>query len=266
MAIPNILTIAGSDPSGGAGIQADLKTIAANGAYGMSVITALTAQNTRGVDAVHVVPTGFVKDQMLSIAEDIRVDAIKIGMLANAETVLAVAEGLGRFADIPVVLDPVCVSTSGARLLEPDAIDALKDRLIPLASVLTPNLPEAGELLGAPVPSSIQDMENAADALLRMGSGSVLLKGGHLSGASSCDLLVASNTRSWLRAERIDTQNTHGTGCTLSAAIAAQIPRQGSLLQAVGAAKDYVHGAIVHSGLLSVGHGHGPVNHGWNRN
>lgn len=263
MAIPNILTIAGSDPSGGAGIQADLKTIAANGAYGMSVITALTAQNTKGVAGIHMVPAGFVRDQMMSIADDIRVDAIKIGMLAGTETVVAVADGLSRFAGVPVVLDPVCVSTTGARLLEPDAIEAVKNLLVPRASVLTPNLPEAGELLGMPGPSSIEDMEASADALLRLGAGSVLLKGGHLSGTSSCDLLVANGTRSWLKAERIDTHNTHGTGCTLSAAIAAQLPRQGSLLQAVGAAKDYVHGAIVHSGLLSVGHGHGPVNHGW---
>ncbi|WP_136658250.1 bifunctional hydroxymethylpyrimidine kinase/phosphomethylpyrimidine kinase [Nitratireductor sp. XY-223] len=263
MAIPNILTIAGSDPSGGAGIQADLKTIAANGAYGMAVITALTVQNTRGVSGIHTVPAGFVRDQILAIFDDIRVDAIKVGMLADTGTVQAVADCLRLVDAIPVVVDPVCVATSGARLLAHDALDAMKETLIPRASLLTPNLPEAAELLGRAEPVRRQDMAPAADALLRLGAEAVLLKGGHLAGRTSCDLLVGTGTRSWLEAARVETKNTHGTGCTLSAAIASQIPRHGSLLEAVAAAKDYVHGAIVHSGRLSVGHGHGPVNHAW---
>ena len=265
MAIPNILTIAGSDPSGGAGIQADLKAIAANGAYGMSAITALTSQNTRSVGGICEVPAAFVKDQIIAIADDIRIDAIKIGMLAKAETVLAVADCVERFADVPIVLDPVCAATTGKRLIGPDAVEALKETLVPRAMLLTPNLPEAAELLGVNEPTSRQDMASLADALLRLGPQAVLLKGGHLSGKFSCDLLVGAGNGSWLEAARVETDNTHGTSCTLSAAIAAQIPQKASLLEAVGAAKDYVHGAIVHSGLLSVGHGRGPVHHGWKR-
>ncbi|MEX3011629.1 bifunctional hydroxymethylpyrimidine kinase/phosphomethylpyrimidine kinase [Hoeflea sp. TYP-13] len=265
MTIPNILTIAGSDPSGGAGIQADLKTIAANGGYGMSVVTALTAQNTDGVRSIQIVDCAFVRDQITAVLDDIRIDAIKIGMLANAGLISTVADCLRRAEGVPVILDPVCMAKGGARLLEPGAISALKSELAPLATILTPNLPEAAELLAIDEPASRKDMTLAANALLSFGSRNILLKGGHLGSRKSCDLLVSNDTQAWLEAERIDTANTHGTGCTLSSAIATLMPQSTSVLEAVAAAKDYIHGAILHSGMLSVGRGHGPVHHAWRR-
>lgn len=262
--VANILAIAGSDPSGGAGIQADLKTIQANGGYGMAVITALTAQNTKGVTGIHEVPAQFVERQIMTVAEDVRIDAVKIGMLANAEIIRTVAGCLRHLEDVPVVLDPVCVATSGARLIAPDAINALKTELVPMADILTPNIPEAGELLGCSAPKNHLDMADAAQRLHTLGPRSVLLKGGHLKGPMCRDVLAETGKRPyWFEDERIDTPNTHGTGCTLSSAIATRLPGCGTLFEAVCTARAYLRGAIRHGHTLSVGHGHGPVFHGW---
>ncbi|MCY6383506.1 bifunctional hydroxymethylpyrimidine kinase/phosphomethylpyrimidine kinase [Hoeflea prorocentri] len=263
MTVANILAIAGSDPSGGAGIQADLKTIQANGGYGMAVITALTAQNTKGVSGIHEVPAAFVEQQIMTILKDIRIDAIKIGMLAKADIIRAVAGCLDHLTGVPVVLDPVCVATSGARLIAPDAIDAMKTELLPKADILTPNIPEAGELLNRIAPRDRNDMEQAAKRLLKLGPNAVLLKGGHLKGNICSDVLAGSEGLSWFEDARIATPNTHGTGCTLSSAIATQLPVKTALSEAVGAARDYLRGAIMHGHMLSVGRGHGPVCHGW---
>ena len=264
MTVANILAIAGSDPSGGAGIQADLKTIQANGGYGMAVIMALTAQNTKGVFGIHQVPAPFVEQQIMAIVEDIRVDAIKIGMLANAQIIRTVATCLDRLAGVPVVLDPVCVSTSGARLIDPEAIEALKTELVPMADVLTPNIPEAGELLGCAAPANRGEMAHAAQQLHTLGPRSVLLKGGHLKGSLCRDVLAEPGRQLyWFEDERIDTPNTHGTGCTLSSAIATRLPGYGTLREAVCTARAYLRGAIRHGHTLSVGHGHGPVFHSW---
>jgi len=258
--IHNILSIAGSDPSGGAGIQADLKTFAALGCYGMAAITALTAQNTNGVRSVHVPPANFVAAQIDAVFEDIRVDAVKIGMLANVEIADAVAEALQRHRPRHVVLDPVMVSTSGHALLTPDAIAIIKERLLPLATVVTPNLPEAALLLGEPEPRDLDAMREAARRLQRLGASAVLIKGGHLSGAESDDLLWDGAVERHVTAPRLATRNTHGTGCTLSSAIAALLPRL-PLAEAVAQAKLYLHQALESADRLSVGTGHGPVDH-----
>jgi hydroxymethylpyrimidine/phosphomethylpyrimidine kinase len=259
--IPNLLTIAGSDPSGGAGIQADLKTFSALGCYGMAVVTALTAQNTRGVKSIHVPPATFVADQIDTIFDDIRVDSVKIGMLATADIANAVADGLLRHRPRYVVLDPVMVATSGHPLLAPAAIATIRERLLPLASVVTPNLPEAALLLGTAAPQDLAGMRDAAQALHRAGAQAVLLKGGHLSGASSDDLLWDGTVERVLSAPRLSTTSTHGTGCTLSSAIAAFLPRLGDLAAAVAGAKAYVTGALQSADRLTVGGGHGPVHH-----
>jgi len=257
--IPNILSIAGSDPSGGAGIQADLKAISVNGGYGMAAITALTAQNTRGVQAVQLVDPGFVRAQVETVLADIRVDAIKIGMLGTAEVTRIVADCLAQ-SGAAMVLDPVMVATGGSRLLPEAALDALRT-LLPLATVLTPNLPEAAELLDRPEAMTRAEMEEQAQALLALGPRSVLLKGGHLDGQISPDLLVTRDAEHWLDAPRRATANTHGTGCTLSAALATQLALTGDLLKAAQAAKAYTLGAICGADALSVGDGHGPTDH-----
>lgn len=258
---PIALTIAGSDSGGGAGIQADLKTFSALGVYGCSVIAALTAQNTRGVTGVFDVPPAFVTQQIDAVFDDIAVDAVKIGMLGRADTIEAVARGLERHRPRHVVLDPVMVAKSGDRLLQADAMAALRDRLVPLASLVTPNLPEAAALLGRDGPASRGDMEALAADLRGLGAGAVLLKGGHLEGRFSPDLLLDDAGAVTLEAVRIETKNTHGTGCTLSSAIAALLARGAHLREAVRQAKDYIGAAIRAGADLEIGSGHGPVHH-----
>ena len=258
--IPNVLSIAGSDPSGGAGIQADIKAISANGAFAMAAITALTAQNTQGVSGIHLVPPDFVRDQIAAVFADIRVDAVKIGMIANAGIAGAVADALSG-CDAPIVLDPVMIAKGGAPLLQDDAIAALRDRLLPLATVLTPNLPEAAHLLGVSAATDRDAMAAQGTALCARGPKAVLMKGGHLEGADSPDCLVTAETVHWIEGARTATKNTHGTGCTLSSALAAQIALGLELPQAVTAAKAYVAQAIAHADALDVGSGHGPTHH-----
>lgn len=258
--IPNILSIAGSDPSGGAGVQADVKAISAMGGYAMAAITALTAQNTRGVRAVAGVEPAMVAAQIEAVREDIRVDAVKIGMLGTAEVVRAVADALeGLHA--PVVLDPVMVAKGGDRLLEADAVAALREVLLPMAAVLTPNLPEAGDLLGEPAAADARGMERHAEALLALGPRAVLLKGGHLDGPRSPDLLAGEGGPTWLEGERIATTRTHGTGCTLSSALATGLGRGEPPDEAARRAKAHVAGAIAAADRLEVGGGHGPLHH-----
>jgi hydroxymethylpyrimidine/phosphomethylpyrimidine kinase len=266
--IPNVLSIAGSDPSGGAGIQADLKAFSALGAYGMAVITALTAQNTQGVRSFQTIDPTFVAEQIDAIFADVRVDAVKIGMVATAEIATAIADQLRHHGARNIVLDPVMVAKSGHHLLKADAVAALREALLPMAQVITPNLPEAAVLLGSPEPASLDDMQQAVRALHRLGPKWVLLKGGHLSGEASTDLLFDGTMVTELPARRIITQNTHGTGCTLSSAIAALLPRF-DMVEAVRRAKAYLTDAIAASAQLSVGSGHGPVHHFhaiWQRN
>ena len=233
-----VLTIAGSDSGGGAGIQADLKTFSALGCYGMSVVTALTAQNTRGVTGIHAVPPAFVVQQMAAVFTDIGVDAVKIGMLYSAELIQAVADGLRRHGAANIVLDPVMVAQSGDKLLQDEAITALKDHLLPLATVLTPNLPEAAVLLGREV-NGLDDMQAAAKSLAAFGSRSVLLKGGHAQGDDSSDVLfITDDDRCVVLGDRrVRTANTHGTGCTLSSAIAAYLAKGETIAPAVRNAK-----------------------------
>ncbi|MEJ5358093.1 MAG: bifunctional hydroxymethylpyrimidine kinase/phosphomethylpyrimidine kinase [Desulfobacterales bacterium] len=257
-----VLTIAGSDSGGGAGIQADLKTIAALGCYGASAITALTAQNTTGVRAIHPVPAEFTTAQIDAVLEDIGADAVKIGMLYSSELIRAVAQALRRWGARNVVLDPVMVAQSGDRLLREEAVAALKDELIPLADVITPNLPEAEVLLGGPVRDR-EAMAAAAFALGRLGSRAVLLKGGHLEGPESADLLYlgAAKRTVVFSSPRIPTANTHGTGCTLSSAIAAGLAKGRDIEQAVREAKGYLDQALRAGAGYTLGRGHGPVHH-----
>ena len=258
--IPNILSIAGSAPSGGAGIQADLKAISANGGYAMAALTALTAQNTRGVSGVELIPPAFVAAQIRAVFDDIRVDAVKIGMLGTAEITATVQAELAGRAQ-PVVLDPVMVAKGGDRLLAAEAVAALRERLLPLAAIVTPNLPEAADLLACPEARDRAEMERQARALLALGPRAVFLKGGHLAGADCPDLFLDSARAEWLEAPRTDTRNTHGTGCTLSSAIATHLALTGDALAACRAAKAYVSAAIAAADGLSVGHGHGPTDH-----
>lgn len=258
--IPNILSIAGSDPSGGAGIQADIKAISANGGYAMAVLTALTVQNTCCVQGVHLVPAEFIAAQIRAVAEDIRIDAIKIGMLGTAEIAHAVAHTLDGFQGW-IVIDPVMVAKGGDRLLAADAVAALRE-MLPLCSILTPNLPEAADLLDQPEARSRVEMQSQAQALMQLGPKAVFLKGGHLAGEDCPDLFVdASGRAQWLTAPRIQTRNTHGTGCTLSSALATQLTLTGDAFTACRNAKAYVTRAIAAADGLSVGHGHGPTDH-----
>jgi len=261
MSTPIAVTIAGSDSSGGAGIQADLKTFAALGVYGASVITALTAQNTRGVTAIHDVPPDFIAAQIDAVFSDLAVGAVKIGMLSQPRAIEAVADGLDRHGQRSIVLDPVMIATSGERLLAPAAIDGLRHALIPRALIVTPNLPEAAVLLDAPIAGSESEMRAQAERLLALGPRAVLIKGGHGTGAESVDLLVEANAVMRLASGRVATQNTHGTGCTLSSAIAAGLAKGFDLAAAVHAAKAYVTAAIAAADRLTVGSGPGPVHH-----
>ncbi|MCU4186298.1 bifunctional hydroxymethylpyrimidine kinase/phosphomethylpyrimidine kinase [Acidiferrimicrobium sp. IK] len=263
--IPNVVSIAGSDPSGGAGIQADLKAFSAMGAYGMTVITALTAQSTTGVRGVMPVPADWVTAQIDALAADVRIDAVKIGMLGDAAVIDAVADALERYRWPFVVLDTVMVAKSGHRLLDPDALGALRRRLVPIADLITPNLPEAADLLGEPEARDEEEMAAQAGRLIDLGARRVLLKGGHLTGIEeSTDLLVeAGGAVTRLHAPRVHTTNDHGTGCTLSSAIAALRPRRADWPGAVADAKAYLSGALADSGALDVGSGHGPVHHFW---
>lgn len=257
------LTIAGSDSSGGAGIQADLKTFAALRVYGASVVTALTAQNTTGVQAIHDVPADFVAAQIDSVFADLAVGAVKIGMLSRPETIRAVAEGLRRHAaGIPVVLDPVMVATSGDRLISQEAVETLRSALMPLATVVTPNLPEAATLLDEAEAEHENEAVGQARRLLGRGARAVLIKGGHGEGRESVDHLIAADgTLRRFAAPRIETRNSHGTGCTLSAAVAAGLARGQGLAEAVAGAKTYVTAAIRAADSVPVGHGHGPLHH-----
>jgi hydroxymethylpyrimidine/phosphomethylpyrimidine kinase len=261
MTIPNIHSVAGVDPSGGAGIAADLKTFASLGAYGMAAVTAVTVQNTQGVRGFRLMEPAFVADQIDAVFEDIRVDAVKIGMVGSAAIAEAIAGALQRHGARHVVVDPVMVAKGGDPLLTADAVAAIRDRLVPLAEVITPNLPEAAVLLGAPEPHDLDEMGTMARDLLQLGPASVLLKGGHLDGPESADIYCDGRTLDVLAAPRIATKNTHGTGCTLSSALAALLPRH-SRRDAVRLAKDYVTGAIRNADRLDVGSGHGPLNHG----
>ncbi len=258
---PIALTIAGSDSSGGAGIQADLKTFSAFAVYGASVITALTAQNTLGVTAVEPVAPAFVAAQMEAVLSDLDVSAVKTGMLADAGIVETVAAGLSRVRTVPLVVDPVMVATSGDVLLAPDAVAAVKLRLVPLATLITPNLPEAARLLGGDAARSEAEAADQARALLELGCGAVLLKGGHAEGEAAVDLLCDARGIERFVRPRVDTRHTHGTGCTLSAAIAALLASGVPLKEAVGRAKAYVWQGLVEGRHLGVGRGNGPVDH-----
>lgn len=258
---PIAVTIAGSDSSGGAGVQADLKTFSALGVYGASVIAALTAQNTRGVTAIHDVPPNFIAAQIDAVFSDLAVNAVKIGMLSVPAAIEAVAAGLDRYGQAAVVLDPVMVATSGARLLAPKAVEALVRTLFPRARLVTPNLPEAAALLDAPVAADETEMRAQAERLLGLGAQAVLIKGGHAAGPESVDLLVEPVGVVRFAARRSITGNTHGSGCTLSAAIAAGLAKGADLPAAVHAAKDFVGRAIAAADRLAVGSGHGPVHH-----
>jgi hydroxymethylpyrimidine/phosphomethylpyrimidine kinase len=254
------LTIAGSDSGGGAGIQADLKTFAAHGVYGTSVVTAVTAQNTRGVASWMALPPAMVRAQIDAVIADIGADAVKIGMLANAAIVHTVAAAVRELKLPHVVLDPVMVAKGGHHLLESDAVHALRTTLLPLADVVTPNAPEAEMLTGVPV-HSLADVREAGRRILDMGARVVLIKGGHIEGEESVDVAFTAAETFELRGPRIDTTSTHGTGCTLSSAIAASLARGLSVREALQRAREYVEGAIRHAPQL--GSGHGPVNHFW---
>lgn len=260
MATPTALTIAGSDSGGGAGIQADLKTFSALSVYGTSVLTAVTAQNTRAVTHVEAVSPEAVRAQIEAVRQDIAVHAIKIGMLGTAATARVVAQALKDFEG-PIVLDPVMVAKSGDALLADDAVIVLREALIPLATVLTPNLPEAARLLGRPVADSPNEISAQGQALRSLGADTVLMKGGHGIGPVCTDTLVTDTGVTAFQATRIDTSNTHGTGCSLSSAIAANLARGDTLEASVGAAHDWLQRAIVHADGLAIGGGHGPVHH-----
>lgn len=260
------LTIATSDSGGGAGTQADLKTFAALGCYGMSVLAALTAQNTAEVRGIHAIPSEFVALQIDTVVEDLGVDAVKIGMLFTGDIMEAVADRLKAHEIENIVLDPVMVAKSGAKLIEDDAIDALKKHLFPLCTTITPNRPEAETLLGRKI-NDKSEVEDAARAILELGPKSVLLKGGHFSDEKSADCLVLNepdeNNREvyWYESKRIETKNTHGTGCTLSSAIAAELAKGVTLPEAVARAKEYISGAIEVGSNYCIGKGHGPLHH-----
>ncbi|MGV1015259.1 MAG: bifunctional hydroxymethylpyrimidine kinase/phosphomethylpyrimidine kinase [Methyloceanibacter sp.] len=255
------LTIAGSDSSGGAGIQADLKTFSALGVYGATGITALTAQNTRGVDSVHAVPAEFVLAQMRAIAHDLDVRAIKIGMLATGAIIEAVAQGLDDFAGVPVVLDPVMVAASGDALLNEDAVTTLRFVLLPLSTLITPNLAEAAKLLDESEARNENEMEAQARKLMTLGAGAALIKGGHADGDQAVDILADDEGILRLAAPRVATGNTHGTGCTLSSAIAAELAKGMSLREAVTLAKAYLTASLKRADELHIGKGRGPVHH-----
>lgn len=256
------LTIAGSDSSGGAGIQADIKTMLANNVYGMSAITALTAQNTMGVTGIMEVTPEFLQQQLDSVFTDIYPDAVKIGMVSSPQLIETIAENLNKYEAKNIVVDPVMIATSGADLIQEEAVSALKEGLLPIATVLTPNIPEAAVLAGMPV-NNDDDMIEAAKFLSNAYGCAVLLKGGH-SKTHANDLLYSNDQYRWFKGERIDNPNTHGTGCTLSSAIASHLANGHDLETSIKFAKDYVTGAL--RDMLDLGSGDGPLNHGWNYN
>lgn len=252
-----VLTIAGSDSSGGAGIQADLKTMTANGVFGMSVITALTAQNTMGVTGVEVVSPSFLEAQLAAVFTDIFPDAVKIGMLGSADLMTVTAKSLVKYKARHIVLDPVMVATSGSRLMPEEALSALKEKLLPLCELMTPNIPEAEALFGQKI-CSASDMERAARALYREFGCSVLLKGGHCISDAN-DYWIGPDGDQWFEGKRIDNPNTHGTGCTLSSAIASNLAKGFTMTESVKRAKEYVSMAL--AAMLNLGQGSGPMNH-----
>jgi len=254
------ITIAGSDSGGGAGIQADLKTFSALGVFGTSAITAITAQNTQGVTALEDISSGIIAAQIDAILDDMNVGAAKIGMVSRAETIVTIAQRLRHYRLRPVV-DPVMVATSGDRLLQEDAIDTLKAEILPQAVIVTPNLPEAALLTGLPVAQTEDEMIVQARAIVDMGAEAALVKGGHGTGAESVDILFDGQDIARLSAPRIDTRNTHGTGCTLSAAITAGLARRLSLIDAVREAKSFLHSALDAAQHMKIGKGSGPVHH-----
>lgn len=256
-----VLSIAGSDAGGGAGVQADLKTFSALGCFGMTAITAVTAQNTQGVRAIHAMPPALIAQQIDAVAEDIGVDAVKIGMLRGPEAVRAVADALRRHGLRRVVLDPVMVASSGDRLMTAETVAALRSELFPLATAITPNLDEAAALLGHPI-GDAEAMEAAVPALRALGANAVLLKGGHLAGPLLTDLLIDANGVTRWQDGRIDTRNTHGTGCTLSSAIACGLARGLALREAVALARDAVRDALRGAVAWRLGRGPGPLDHG----
>ena len=257
--VAKVLSIAGSDCSGGAGVQADLKTFSAFGCYGMSVFTALTAQNTTGVQGVYPIPPEFLLQQLNSIFDDVPPAAVKIGMVGDAESIETLSEFLNAQNAKNIVLDPVMVATSGDQLISKDAVEVLKTRLIPLATLITPNIYEAKILLGR----DVEDLTEAAKDLLSLGAKAVLLKGGHSKGEISLDVYASENDLELFEAPRLATKNTHGTGCTLSAAIAANLANGKSMIDSIGEAKSYVTEAIRYADNLDVGSGAGPVHHFW---
>lgn len=259
---PCVLTIAGSDCSGGAGIQADIKTISALGAYAASAITAITVQNTCGVTGIHPVPSSYVKGQIEAVMDDIHPEAIKIGMINDTEIVEVIAESLLKYRPRFVVFDPVMVSTSGCKLMEDEAIEAITTRLIPLATLITPNLSEAEILAGQKI-NTVEDMQRQAKKMLGLGCKGVLLKGGHLEGGQMCDVLQTAGEDSphLFTAPKVESRNTHGTGCTLSSAIATYLALGETVTSAVEKAKQYVYKGIESGKDVCIGHGHGPLNH-----
>lgn len=259
--IHNVLSIAGSDPSGGAGVQADLKTFSAMKVYGMAVITALTAQNTTGVSAVKTQDGDFVAEQIRMIFSDVNVHAVKIGMIANADIAASLAETLRAVCNVPVILDPVMIAKGGAHLLAPDAVQTLRDKLLPIAEIITPNLPEAATLLNYDEATSTDEMMDQAKALLALGPSVVYLKGGHLGGTGSPDVLMSADKVETLESDRIVTKNTHGTGCSLSAALAACRGRNLDVIEAARTSKAFITQAIASADQLNVGLGHGPIHH-----
>jgi hydroxymethylpyrimidine/phosphomethylpyrimidine kinase len=261
MTTPVALTIAGSDSSGGAGIQADLKTFAALGVYGASAITALTAQNTQGLTGILPVPPEFVVEQIDAVFGDLAVGAVKIGMVAQFAVIEAIVASLKRWAPKHIVLDPVMVATSGDRLLNLGAVEALRSELIPIASIITPNLPEAAALLDEAVASDATAIQSQGQRLLTLGCPAVLIKGGHGEGRESVDYLVRADGVIALPAPRVATNNTHGTGCSLSSAIAAGLAKGEPLETAVRNAKSFISAAIANADRFAVGHGHGPIHH-----
>ena len=259
---PIVLTIAGSDSGGGAGIQADIKAISATGSYACSVITAITAQNTQGVSGIFAIPLDMVEQQLDAVFSDLNIQAVKIGMLADSDIIRLVAAKIRHYQPKFLVIDPVMVATSGDVLLQQHAITTLKTELLPLADIITPNLPEAAALTGLDIPQSLADMQTMISALREINPHAVLLKGGHLEQSSnSTDLLILATDVIELTTPRIHTRNTHGTGCTLSAAIASYLAQGNDLTTATTLAKRYITAAITAADELNIGHGHGPVNH-----
>jgi len=264
---PIVLTIAGSDSGGGAGIQADIKAISATGSYACSVITALTAQNTLSVSAIHPIPLEHVGKQLDAVFSDLNIVAVKVGMLADADIIKVVTKKLRQYQPKFLVVDPVMVTRNGDLLLEKSAIDTLTAELLPMADLITPNLPEGAALIGSQLPADRQAMQSMVEGLRQLGAKAVLLKGGYLQqDKESNDLLISPNSVQQLTAKRINTNNTHGTGCTLSSAIASYLAQGHELTQAVQLGKDYITQALNYADQLSIGQGHGPVHHFYKQN